>query len=250
MNNQKRRSTFEYFEKFSKNSDPYAALINSYTWVPILGVVSTSNVEYTKAVENPPAFAELVANTQFLGNTPRISTTSDFIQELKKLNPSGSRQLFMSFSHKNSADFMETIYAISGSIYKRPTLPLTLTWSISFQPLSKKTQALSSETGGNSLGLDGTDDVTVVLLTATWSSVTGDAEVERAAKDILEEVLVEAKQAGVQHRFIYLNYAAKFQDPIQGYGEENVRRMAQVAKKYDPNGLFQVALPGGFKVPK
>src|ERR1700761_6990645 len=151
MNSAKRTSTFEYFEKFANTSDPYAHLINSYTWVPLVGAVSTANAQYTKAIADPPLFQELIANSLILGNTPRISTTTDFAQEIKRLNPSGGRQLFMTFSHKNSASFMETIFNISGKIYKRPTLPMMLTWSISFQPLSKKTQALSAATGGNVL---------------------------------------------------------------------------------------------------
>jgi hypothetical protein len=250
MNSLKRRSTFEFFERFANISDPYAAFINSYTWVPIIGAISTSNVQYTKAIPSPPLFQKLIENSESLGSTPRISTTSDFTQEIKDLNPSGSRQLFMTFSHKNSASFMETIYKISGKIYKRPSLPLVLTWSISFQPLSKKTQALSEATGGNSLGLDGSDDITLVLLTASWSTITGDTEVERAAKDLWKEVSAEARLAGVHSRFVYLNYAAKFQDPIQGYGEEVVEKLEEVAEKYDPNGVFQTALPGGFKISK
>jgi hypothetical protein len=250
MDNSKRASTFEYFENFVNISDPYAALINSYTWVPVIGTVSTCNAHYTKAIPNPPVFQKLIANSQLFGNTPRISTTMDFTEEIKKLNPSGSRQLFMTFSHKNSARFMETIYNIAGRIYKRPTLPLTLSWSISFQPLTKKTQSLSASTGGNALGLDGTDDITYVLLTASWNTVSGDAEVERAAKDLWAEVNVEARKVGLESRFLYLNYAAKFQDPIKGYGEKSVKILEKVAREYDPNGLFQTAMPGGFKIPK
>jgi hypothetical protein len=126
---------------------------------------------------------------------------------------------------------------------------LTLQWSISFQPISKKTQAKSAATGGNSLGLDGTDDVPIVLLTASWSSSSGDAA-GTGSERLWEEVSVEARKLGVYHRFIYLNYAAKFQNPIQGYGDDNVANLAKVAEKYNPNGLFQTASPRGFKIPQ
>jgi hypothetical protein len=49
---------------------------------------------------------------------------------------------------------------------------------------------------------------------------------------------------------VYLNYADGTQDPIGSYGEENERKIREVAAKYDPLGAFQKLCPGGFKVSK
>jgi hypothetical protein len=35
---------------------------------------------------------------------------------------------------------------------------------------------------------------------------------------------------------------------IAGYGEESVSKLRATSKKYDPEGLFQKAVPGGFKL--
>jgi len=48
--------------------------------------------------------------------------------------------------------------------------------------------------------------------------------------------------------WIYLNYADKSQDVLGSYGKENLRKMREVARKYDPEQVFQLLCPGGFKI--
>ena len=36
--------------------------------------------------------------------------------------------------------------------------------------------------------------------------------------------------------------------PIAGYGEENVEILQKVSRKYDPEGVFQRLVSGGFKL--
>ncbi|RAK79952.1 FAD-binding oxidoreductase [Aspergillus fijiensis CBS 313.89] len=47
---------------------------------------------------------------------------------------------------------------------------------------------------------------------------------------------------------IVISYAGGTQDPLRGYGPVNVRFMQQVARKYDPEEVFQRLVPGGFKL--
>ena len=42
--------------------------------------------------------------------------------------------------------------------------------------------------------------------------------------------------------------AAGFQEIFPGYGPENHMRLQAIAQKYDPYGVFQTLMPGGFKV--
>lgn len=57
-----------------------------------------------------------------------------------------------------------------------------------------------------------------------------------------------AEAQGLLLRFQYLNYAAPFQTPLESYGEENLRFLRAVSEKYDPKGVFQKRVPGGFKL--
>jgi hypothetical protein len=48
--------------------------------------------------------------------------------------------------------------------------------------------------------------------------------------------------------WVYLNYADETQDPLGSYGAENVRRLREVSKIYDPEQVFQKLCRGGFKL--
>lgn len=48
--------------------------------------------------------------------------------------------------------------------------------------------------------------------------------------------------------WVYLNYSDKSQDPLRSYGAENVRKLKDVAARYDPEQVFQELCPGGFKL--
>lgn len=56
----------------------------------------------------------------------------------------------------------------------------------------------------------------------------------------------ESLDAGLD--WIYLNYAHPSQDPLKSYGEDKVQFIREVAAKYDPTGVFQNRIPGGFKI--
>lgn len=56
-----------------------------------------------------------------------------------------------------------------------------------------------------------------------------------------------AEDEGVRSEWLYLNFAAKFQDPIKGYGRETLGKLRSVSKRYDPEGFFQ-RRTGGFKL--
>jgi hypothetical protein len=45
-----------------------------------------------------------------------------------------------------------------------------------------------------------------------------------------------------------MNYAAKGDDVISSYGAANKAILQKASKKYDPHGLFQTGVPGGFKL--
>lgn len=48
----------------------------------------------------------------------------------------------------------------------------------------------------------------------------------------------------------YLNYADSTQDPLSTYGQKNIDHIREVAAKFDPTGVFQTRMPGGFKISK
>ena len=103
--------------------------------------------------------------------------------------------------------------------------------------------------GGNSLGLDPAGGALVLtLLSITWNYAADDATVMNAANALIHQIETATKAAGTYSSFKYLNYANGDQDVINGYGAANKAHMQAVSRIYDPRGLFQKAVPGGFKL--
>ncbi|WPG99208.1 Hypothetical protein R9X50_00201900 [Acrodontium crateriforme] len=103
--------------------------------------------------------------------------------------------------------------------------------------------------GGNSLGLDGSEgNVFNFLLSASWSLASDSDLMDKAVKKIINAAKIKAEGLGLYKKYIYLNYAAEWQDPIDGYGASVKARLQSVGRKYDPLGIFHKQVPGGFKL--
>ena len=102
---------------------------------------------------------------------------------------------------------------------------------------------------GNSLGLQPSDGALInFAIIVLWDFAADDETVESTAIRYNNEIDTLAKERGLFHRFVYMNYAHTSQDPIAGYGEEVKSKLQTVSKKYDSQGIFQKAVPGGFKL--
>lgn len=90
--------------------------------------------------------------------------------------------------------------------------------------------------------------LTLFLLTYNWADEADDDAVIAAAQKLISDIDDYTQSKGGYNQFKYLNYAASWQNPFQGYGETNVQNLQDVSKKYDPFGIFQRNCPGGFKI--
>jgi hypothetical protein len=88
----------------------------------------------------------------------------------------------------------------------------------------------------------------VFLAFPSWESAADDALFNDAISSHINEINAFAAGAGKSNPWIYTNYANKTQDPLAGYGADNVAKIKAVAAKYDPAAVFQNLQPGGFKV--
>lgn len=207
-----------------------------------------SDFEYTKPQPYPPAFKKFTDLPQTF-NTMRISNLTDFTIEVDAHNPAGSRELFVTATFKNNATMQETFFDLANQIVQDIQDVKNLTFSLSFQPLPQTVIGYGIANGGSSLGL-GTDDgdIVNVLLTVQWAKTSDDAAINNAAKSLFTQAEAASKSFNTYNPYLYLNYAAEFQNPIAGYGAASVANLQAVSKKYDPNQLFQKQVPGGFKL--
>ena len=93
-----------------------------------------------------------------------------------------------------------------------------------------------------------TDDV-MIDMTAGYANKADDALVQPVIWDIVNKQRALLKSHGHLMDFIYLNYADISQKVVQSWGTDNVAKLRAASKKYDPKGVFQKQVPGGYKIP-
>ena len=229
--------------------DQNAALILSFSSVIGYGEFASANIEYTQPTPDPPTFRPFAAAQPQLANTLRISNQTDFVTEFVAQQPAGRRQAYVTSTFRNDLPLLREAYALAKAAAR--TLPQTpgLTLSLVVQPVPPATTGRAAERRGNALGLDPRDGALVLcLLALTWDSPADDARVERVACRLDADIVRLAKARGLWNGWVYLNYAAEWQDPIGGYGLQNKAKLRAASRNYDPRGVFQKNVPGGFKL--
>ncbi|KAI1747786.1 FAD-binding domain-containing protein [Xylaria castorea] len=215
------------------------------------GVVCLNQLYYTQPVQDPPALFSFthVEPQRAEMNTMKIQTLVQAATEQTSAGQGKIRCLYMNVNVK--AD-IETL-ATGGDIWFEELGAVKdvagLMCSYTLQPYPVSQLERTKTNGGNVLGLDpSTGPIVNVLLLSYWSEKRDDDRVIGFMKKALKRIQQNADTKGQLIPYIYWNYAFSDQDSLWSYGEENVRKLQDASKKYDPNGLFQTACSGGFKL--
>ncbi|EEP79086.1 predicted protein [Uncinocarpus reesii 1704] len=106
--------------------------------------------------------------------------------------------------------------------------------------------------GGNALGLEkGPQEKTlgIIYFGVTFDNLEDRAKVFPAHKEFVESMIEFAKSRNVLHPLIMVTFSGYDQPAIASYGATNVAKLRRIARKYDPNRVFQRLVPGGQKLP-
>lgn len=137
--------------------------------------------------------------------------------------------------------------------------------SIIFQLITTDMTDHFSKNGGNPLGLAGQGPLnrkcilslhilSILILTIvinvdiSWSNASDDERVLAAAQNIVNRSVAVACAQGLDHPYLYQNYASYQQDVFAGYGADNLARLRSISTKYDPQRVWQKLQPGYFKL--
>lgn len=119
---------------------------------------------------------------------------------------------------------------------------------VALQPISESVVLVGKERGGNALGLQPTNQ-TWVVSNVGWFSTEDNFDVHSLVTTLNNQTENADFEAGHHLPYIFMNDASYDQAVIANYGIENVNRMRDVQRKYDPDQVFQKLVPGGFKLP-
>ena len=88
-----------------------------------------------------------------------------------------------------------------------------------------------------------------MLLASDYADAADDAYVTDFLKTLTADIDAKAKAAGLYYPFIFLNDAGGWQKTLSLYGQgKSFPRLQAVAKRYDPEEVFQRLDGGAFKV--
>ncbi|EEQ32090.1 hypothetical protein McanMca71_001675 [Microsporum canis] len=212
-----------------------------------------TQVEYAESLKNnathPAVFDGFFAEPNRLLDTVKSSTLSQITMDFNDANPNGLRESYWAATIEVNAELLSELLdywveAISPIQKKvKGYLPV-----YSLEPIGKPMLKPMAERGGNALGLNAEKPLIIMNPSARWENAEDDEIVIDAYVGWLKKAKAKATERGLWNDFVYMNYASVKQDPIQSYGSANIERLESVAKKYDPEGVFQRLQPGYFKL--
>ncbi|CAO1599552.1 hypothetical protein XANCAGTX0491_003274 [Xanthoria calcicola] len=232
--------------------DTNAAVINGYSFTSrIASWIAVNLLVYTKHEVNPRVLRPFTDIKPQFGNTMRLTNLSDLTSEQVHNAPGGFRQLFLTRTYGSDPVFLQQVFQIANTTLQTFANASGLVYTLAYEPLPSVITSHGAANAGspNAFGLDPDAGPQVIALQSIqWAHATDDATINEAARRIWTQADELAVKMGLQRKWIYLNYADRDQDPIGSYGSENVGKLQAVSRKYDPTGLFQMNVPGGFKL--
>ncbi|KAK2880121.1 hypothetical protein FQN49_000535 [Arthroderma sp. PD_2] len=236
--------------------DSYASgPIACFTYLQQLGIQAISvNLVYTKLPEQKKKWPECWSSSAFkplwrLWSTCKVRSLADACDEMNSLNPPGRRQVLATTTIKNDPATLKAVHtAYSDAIapIKRANIK-GMSWTLVLQPMLPNWAGEGGD--GNPFGLsDTTEPLVIVSFTVNWIESSDDQLAEKLTREAIEQIDAAATANGTNHRYRYMNYCGDWQRPFEGYGDENLKFLQEVSRKYDPEGLFQRGCVGGFKL--
>lgn len=234
--------------------DPYAA-----GWVTVRynHTASTftpiSIMWYTNASKKPGSLKSITeVQPQVMNGRIEAPISEHTRNASKAVSANPQRTIWATTSFKISPTIMQKIFDMWST-----TVPEISKQYAAAKPIAEVTfQALPAPprngTAPNALGFspDDTPEKDLLFLQIIFTFEGGESfdGFEEALKDLVKMVEDITKKEGVYHPYKYLNFAASFQDPLGSYGKKELKKLKKVAHKYDPSGVFQTLVPGGFKL--
>ncbi|RAK73801.1 FAD-binding oxidoreductase [Aspergillus fijiensis CBS 313.89] len=197
-------------------------------------------IQYTIDLYSPDDYMEInkatVAVQMAMEENPKIGLFTNF----------NDGRAITSVTTRVSHDLYDRVYLCWTQL--RKTLPAGCALHYTIQPMGTAGVQAGSDRGGNIMGLEAVPQCWWVF-TSEWSQDAEedvDAAAHGAVRTMAEMVEALARKEGVFLDFKCMNFAGAGQKVLGSYGAKNVVRMQAVAEEYDPEGVWQGLLFGGF----
>lgn len=150
--------------------------------------------------------------------------------------------------HQGISIINTTFFNQLPKLYKQVPKANISTIQLDWQPIGADWMKASEARGGNALGLDSSKIYLCYAEVVEWIGSAYDNIVAEWVEETTYAINNATQKAGLYDAFNYMGDSAGFQPIFPGYGAENHQRLISIAQKYDPHGVFQNLMPGGFKI--
>ncbi|KAL8946771.1 MAG: hypothetical protein Q9222_006883 [Ikaeria aurantiellina] len=255
-------STNLWFEARSYNPDQTSALfkalvkyqaasendINANLVFSIGNAATLVGFVYAKPVVRPAvykAFYNIPFNTSFINST--IGSNQALVKAFSSVGGTETaRYNTCSATFKPDVKTYEQSYAKWLAISTKAATDFGAMMTYGIQPFTSTAAKHGDTRGGNALGLEKVGFAGTVI----WKSAGDDAAAQKALLSLCSAVHDSATANSVSLPFLFMNDANYAQDVLSSYGAASKAQMKAVAKKYDPQGLFQTQQNDGFLLAK
>lgn len=228
-----------------------AGPIMSFVYVGAIGLqILALQLCYTKA----PAHNKWPAhwkNSSFqslwhVHQSSSVKTHTEAVEIFGKTAPYGTRHVQGTTTLRNDLETMKAAYTVFCEATTKVKGIKGMVWAFTFQAILP---GWMNKGDPNIFGLEGVKEPLIIIgFSVTWTRSENDEFVRAVVRETLEKIEGEAAARKGGHPWRFINYAMEWQRPYDGIGEENKRLMKDTSLEYDPEGLFQRACAGGFKL--
>lgn len=226
--------------------DPNASLL--VAWTQLGGQnLAGAQLSYAKPDGgNAAIFNNFNALTPVIDDT-RNRNIYDWGLELDTANPYGFRDMYACMTVKADPEMAKLAKKIYYEEQPPVSDPAITNPSLVMQGITEGQINAMRKNGGNALGI--TDGPLYLFHIGTWwDTAAQDDKYFDFATRVFTRIQAEAKKRGLQSDYLYMNYAAQFQNAIPNYGPKNVARLKKVQSVFDPTKVFEKLQPGHFKL--
>lgn len=244
-----RDAVLSAFVEFAKNGDPKSA-----SWLAAANHKGKRLLNVLALHTDPTDDFKLLkdyAATPSLHNAHKVRSVADILEEIDAVQARDHRECYWTHTFKVDADFISWLveYFFTEFGKHSGTYESALETVLLLQPYSKGAISFMKRDGGNCLPLTEEEAPYLnVMFPTAWKHEKDDDLVLGLVRKMSNDMAEEGRRRGLFVDYLYMNYAAIYQDVLKGYGKENYARLKRVATKYDPDAVFQTLTPGYFKL--
>ncbi|KAI1486127.1 hypothetical protein F5X96DRAFT_682271 [Biscogniauxia mediterranea] len=243
------------YVKWTDNVENYqdGSAVVSWSYTPTEKMIGiTAAYEDITGAVAAPAFDDFMAIPDNGTSTMRLDSLLNLTRELDLIG--GYRNVWFSITFKNDERFIKKAVSMHEE-FVESWKPLSPDGDFICHAIVQSIPTIfaqhSVKKGGNVLGLERlTENAIMFQAQLAFQGEEREAEARRRMVEYRETLKQYTADLDGALEWEYINYEDYTQDPLKSYGEENVAFLRQVAAKYDPAGVFQRRMPGGFKISK